>query len=1050
MSWSLSKNPLLLWALWHGLVICVPLEVIVETQAVFDIAPSTPLAQAVNGYLLRFVNLEASEENLSSAEAFLKACYFSADATCRYLHQNIGSKLSCAIKSKRIIEKIGISGLPASLLEDDLRRKLPIEVGHAIFVDAGMAEVIATVRSRVEAYLKRHGFYGATVSVFTKIANDSPTMAFTIEIEQGAFALVNEVRVVGEAPMKPRAIRRLFKRMCFRFDRAIHAISLGTASCYSKELERETIQGLQDRFAKEGYVQANIRVSHQWIDPNDQRAPKHCQTNATKDPQPRCVNLRLEIDQGPKFTWSVNVKDQMVISRNAFLRFLATLFEIDRLSRATTPNGNDQFAFDQVIVEQELLQKVSFVSARNADEQEIAESASEIQKFLVSKGYINAEVVPRVVREKSSAIEINFDVYAGLPYAVWSVKLLPEKYLRFITQEEIDALIGVRSFADNGHLSYDEIDAARDDIEKRLQANGFADARVVVDLDAHDIFGVAVTFYVHSAEREVVEEIVIKGGLPELNEAAVSTLANCDNYRKAKSRFHNQKLCNNSSLSRDKLDDDERRLADYYESNGFLYAEARALVTKRESGYIITFTVFDRRFGESSDRPLTRQKINDIMISGNQTTRTDVIKRLFPREGKSEGFDPRSLKKGIANMRESGAFSRIEHKVLFAEQDSDDAYFMMQVVEKPSLSIDTAIAFSTDQLFSLEGNLEETNLFSSMLRLNTSLGLGLFWGRHSILKNAFTWPFIFGKPLTLTIQAPTIVYDDRTHWSNPSRRLRSKLSFALNWRLSAKVTPYLRYWLQATQTQEPGSGLIIKPSIKERFATLDGLIPTLKMRPTIRGVLKPGILFANLDNSLEPHQGVDLNLWTEFSGGPFLGNPFFINVGTQNRFFVPLGPLTLALRASFMRAFIEPNLHNWKELRDYSEAMDSLGGERSIRGYAEGSIGIYELHGNLGPLAGYLANIASVELRFPLAAKTSLGGFSGSVFADQGMLIPCSSLFKCLDDRSLETMVTSHGFGLSVGAGLTWSLPVGPLTLDYAISPLTGENSFHFIFGFSF
>ncbi len=402
-------------------------------------------------------------------------------------------------------------------------------------------------------------------------------------------------------------------------------------------------------------------------------------------------------------------------------------------------------------------------------------------------------------------------------------------------------------------------------------------------------------------------------------------------------------------------------------------------------------------------------------------------------------------------MRESGAFSRIDHKVLFGEQDSDDTYFMLQVVERPSLSIDTAVAFSTDQLFSLEASVEENNLFSSLLKLNTSLALGLFWGRQSILKNVFSWPYIWGKPVTLTIHAPMIVYDDRTHWSNPHRRLRSKVAFALDWRLSAHITPYLRYWLQVTQEEEFTVNTVPTPSFKERLTTLDGLIPTIKKIAKPRGVLKPGINYLQLDNSLEPHQGVDLNLWTEFSGGPFLGNPPFVNIGTQNRFFIPLGPLTLAMRLTLMRAFIEPSQENWKELVRYSEAMDWLGGDRSIRGYAEGSIGIVELKDlkDTTEYAGYFSNIASIELRFPIA-KTTIGGFSGALFVDQGTVIPCASLFKCAEKRSLKDTIASKGFALSVGAGLRYSLPVGPVSFDYGISPLTGHGRFHFIFGFSF
>ncbi|HXW53933.1 MAG TPA: BamA/TamA family outer membrane protein, partial [Myxococcota bacterium] len=998
-------------------------------------------------YLKRFNGLSASEENRMSAEAFLSACYFSSSATCQFTAHGIGNKLLCHITTKRIITKIAISDVPASLLETELRRKLPIERGEAIDLETDLKDVVAAIPPRVEAYLRKSGYYGASVSVKTRVSDNSINAEFIIKIENGAFARVHDVKVIGDSVVSPKVVTKLFKRMCLGFDKIFEAFSLGTLSCYSKDLERETIQGLQDRLAKRGYVQARVRVSHHWIDPSDQSAPKYCQQKTSDKSYARCVNLRAEIDKGQKVTWSVNVRDRIAVSRNAFLRFLGSLFEVDLLSRATASEDSDETPQDQVIIEQELLKPISFASAKNVDEQEIAESAAGIRKYLVGIGYINAEVVPHVVQNTSHTV-VNFDVYAQTPQAVRSVKLKPESYLSYVTQDELDKLVDTRSVAHNGHLSYEEIEAARLEIEHRLHDKGFSDVVVKADLASADVDRVSVEFYVESKKREIVDGIAILNGLHDLNEELAPLLSNCDNYLPPRRHSKTRVLCHDSSFIEDKLEDDVKRVTEYYQNQGFLYAEVAPEVVKTDSGNFITFKLFDRRYGEKSERPLTRQEIKDIIIYGNLSTRTDVIKRLFPYERKKASFDPVSLKKGLANVRESGAFSRLDHKVLFAERDSEDAYFLLQVVEKPSLAIDTAIAFSTDQLFSLEASIEQSNLFSSLLRLNTSLALGLFWGRQSTLKNTFIWPYIFGSPVTLTVQAPMIVYDDRTHWSKPVRRLRSKVAFDVGFRLSATVTPYLRYWLQVTQEDESP---VLKPSFRERIVSLDGLIPTIKQRAKPRGVLKPGINYVQLDNSLEPRKGVDLDWWTEFSGGPFLGRPPFINIGLQNRFFIPLGPLTLALRANLMRAFVEPSQENFKELARVSEAMDWLGGDRSIRGYKDGEIGITDLASpqDATAYAGYFSNIANVELRFPIA-KTSIGGFSGALFADQGTLIPCNALFKCGENRSLKNLISSKGFALSVGAGLRYQLPVGPISLDYGISPLTGQSRLHFIFGFSF
>jgi outer membrane protein assembly factor BamA len=814
------------------------------------------------------------------------------------------------------------------------------------------------------------------------------------------------------------------------------------------ERERETTQALQDKLAKMGYVQSQIRVSPSWIDPNDAAAPKLCRNKSDEPAEFRCVNLRIHVFKGPKVIWRINVKDRLAISRNAFLRFLATIFSADQFSRATIPPESDEIPLDHLIIEENLLDKITFISAKNVDEQELKESADEITEYLVNNGYANAEVIPSLIQEDEENILVNFDVYAGNAFFINSVSIMPDKFAAEFDEDALSGLVEVRSFGENGRLSYQQIEAAKDAIVTRLIARGYRKVKVVADIEALGNGIINVVFNVSSEEREVVDEIVILNGYADLNENIVSTLQNCDNYKPPSRRAKVRKLCYKSSLIREKIEDDARKLNDFYQSSGFLYAKVSSDVAVTESGIQLIFKIFDSRVGDKSLVPLVRQEIKDIIISGNVSTSANVIKRLFPKERRIDFLDPNALKRGLANLRDSGRFSRIDHKILAGEENSDDVYFSLQLTERPSLSLDTSIAFSTDQFFSLDAELEEANLFSSMLKLNSALRLGLFWGRQTMFSNKLIWPTIWGKPLRLTITAPTIIYDHLLHRPKPSRRLQSQISFALDWKLGPYVIPSVKYWLVLTQEELFDQKTMPHPSFSSALTSLDGLIPTIKRRGDIQGVLRPGISFINLDNLFDPRLGVDMNLWTELSGGPLLGKPPFVNLGSQNRFFIPIGPLTLALQATLMRAFIEPNEANWQKLRNVS-SLNELGGDRSIRGYQDAAIGIFETK-NPTFYSGYFSNTANVELRFPLTSNPKIGNISGAVFVDQGMLIPCSGLFKCLESQSLYSIAKNRGFGLSLGAALRYSLPVGPISLDYGISPITGDNRIHVLFGYAF
>src|SRR5690606_33014121 len=132
----------------------------------------------------------------------------------------------------------------------------------------GLASTLPVMKSRVETFLKKNGYYGATATIESDEPEKENYLDITIKISAGVFARVNEVNVFGDPPISPRAIKKLFQRMCFSFNRIIESISIGTISCYSRELERDTVQLLQERFAKLGYVQARIRIAHHWVDPH--------------------------------------------------------------------------------------------------------------------------------------------------------------------------------------------------------------------------------------------------------------------------------------------------------------------------------------------------------------------------------------------------------------------------------------------------------------------------------------------------------------------------------------------------------------------------------------------------------------------------------------------------------------------------------------------------------------------------------------------------------------------------------------------------------------
>jgi outer membrane translocation and assembly module TamA len=111
------------------------------------------------------------------------------------------------------------------------------------------------------------------------------------------------------------------------------------------------------------------------------------------------------------------------------------------------------------------------------------------------------------------------------------------------------------------------------------------------------------------------------------------------------------------------------------------------------------------------------------------------------------------------------------------------------------------------------------------------------------------------------------------------------------------------------------------------------------------------------------------------------------------------------------------------------------GGSTSLRGFGRNLAGPTDVNGN--PLGGNVLLIGNLELRLPVRGDLGLVLFTdvGNVFADPDTV-------RMNDVRE------------TVGAGLRYATPIGPLRLDwgYLLDARTGEDTsrFHFAIGQAF
>jgi outer membrane protein insertion porin family len=180
------------------------------------------------------------------------------------------------------------------------------------------------------------------------------------------------------------------------------------------------------------------------------------------------------------------------------------------------------------------------------------------------------------------------------------------------------------------------------------------------------------------------------------------------------------------------------------------------------------------------------------------------------------------------------------------------------------------------------------------------------------------------------------------------------------------------------------------------------------------------LLYDKRDNRLDPTSGYFGQFGVDLAG--LGGDVRYVRTLLTGGYFYPLAPqwvLSLTGEGGYILG-----------LDDVVRIEDRffVGGD-NLRGFATGGVGPRDLATN-DSLGGNIYYVGTVSLGFPLGLPQELG-ITGRVFSDFG------SLFN-LDDKG-DTIADPQSVRISAGFGVSWSSPLGPIKLDFAL-PVKRES----------
>ncbi len=481
------------------------------------------------------------------------------------------------------------------------------------------------------------------------------------------------------------------------------------------------------------------------------------------------------------------------------------------------------------------------------------------------------------------------------------------------------------------------------------------------------------------------------------------------------------------TFNRSLLAKDVQSLMDVYFDEGYAYANISPLTAVNAEEKKIDLT-FDVQKG-------SKVFVERIEIAGNTKTRDKAIRRQL-RIFEGELFTGTGMRRSKEKVTALGFFETVEvtHK---PGSDGEHVVVTVDVKEKSTGTFQVGLGFSNVEAFIFTAQVAQQNFLGWGQSVSASAQL-------SALRNFFQLsyfdPYFFDTNFILSVDA----YKTRLDYFGFTRDAFGGTASLGYYLIADEMSVNLGYTREFVAV-EPGQDFINSVSLYGQFRSGD------------TSALRFSWTYDRRNNRLFPTKGF-LSFASLETAPNILGGTYNFNRYTAyQRVYFPL-PLGAVFKMNLQFGYTQ-ELDPLNPLP--SSELYFLGGINTLRGYVLRTVAPTTLVGSsTGPdvsvrpftVGGDKQVIFNAELEFPLIEKV---GIRGVLFYDAGNAFARNArLFEYVPDDSNRSLKLPLGLFHSVGFGVRWFSPIGPLRFEWGI-PLVRRNGdqpiqFEFNIGNSF
>ncbi len=522
--------------------------------------------------------------------------------------------------------------------------------------------------------------------------------------------------------------------------------------------------------------------------------------------------------------------------------------------------------------------------------------------------------------------------------------------------------------------------------------------------------GVYVTININEGNKFTVNEVKMAGDLA-IEESEVTPLL---------------LVSNGQVFSRQLMTATEERITRRLGNEGYTFAKVAGIPKLDAENNTVDITFFVE--------PGRRAYVRRINFAGNLKTKDEVLRREM-RQMEGGSANTSQIEKSRARLERLGYFKQVDVETVPVAGTGDLVDVNYTVEEQPSGSITASLGFSQSDGLILGGAIKQDNFLGSgnsvSLSLNTS-------DTRKLYSFSFNDPYytVDGVSRGYSLYYSETDYSDSDITNYNVDTMGADVTFGYP---ISEITS-IRFGLgidnnKIKQGSDPAEE--VKKFLKKEGDNFTNFTSNI------------GIYQSTLNNSLLPTRGWSQSLSAEVTvPGSDLS---FYKLNYRNQFFQPLTKsltLRLASRLGYGGAY-----GSTSKLPFFENFYG--GGFGSIRGYKDNTLGPKALQsdGDYDPLGGNILMEGTAEILFPLPFVKDQRMLRTSTFLDVGNVFStdCDNT-KNSNGKAVSRNCYKPGFQdlrYSVGVGLTWITPMGPLTFSLAKALKTENEDETEVFQFS-